>query len=256
MMRKIKLLCSVVLSAIIPMAYASTQAERIAELERIALYEESDDLDEGENEVIPTPDDAKKKFNLTDAQLLEDIKVLEKKYSISETNEEKRLCRNMAVLWMGGYGTTNEFQYLRSIMYDKYDYAQEYAIKTLIERTKLSNLLLPIATEVVTNKTVFSEELRRMTYCQLHCMCVKEYSSYVNNTNLHKRLSVFFLERAALEPDMMLYVDSVACDLNPSYRHSQQRRDNLARLRKPGLTGLPAQIYDAAQRDALSKEGE
>jgi hypothetical protein len=55
---------------------------------------------------------------------------------------------------------------------------------------------------------------------------------------------------------MTLYVDRVACDLNPSYRHSQQRRDNLARLRKPGLTGLPAQIYDAAQRDAQPKEGE
>jgi hypothetical protein len=39
-MRKIKLLCCVVLSAIMPSVYAATQAERIAELERIALYEE------------------------------------------------------------------------------------------------------------------------------------------------------------------------------------------------------------------------
>ena len=254
MMRKIKLLCCVVLSAIMPGVYAATQAERIAELERIALYEPSDWIDE--NEVIPTPDDAKKKFNLTNGQLLEDVKVLEKKYSVSETNEEKQLCRKMAVLWIGGYGTTNDYPYLRSIMYNKKDYAQEYAIKTLIERSKLSDLLLPIATEVVTNKTVFSEELRGMTYCQLHCMCVKEYSSYVNNTNLQKRLSAFFLERAALEPDMMLYVDRVACDLNPSYRHSQQRRDNLARLRPTGLTGEQAEIYDARQRDALPKEEE
>ena len=55
---------------------------------------------------------------------------------------------------------------------------------------------------------------------------------------------------------LALYVDEVTCRLNPTYRHSQQRRDNLAGLRKPGLTGLPAQIYDAAQRDALPKEGE
>ena len=255
-MKKIKLLCCVVLSVLMPGVYAATQAERIAELERIALYEQSDVIEDDEVEIIPTPADAKKKFNLTDAQLLEDIKILEKKYSVSETNEEKQLCRKMAVLWIGGYGTTNDYPYLRSIMYNKKDYAQEYAIKTLIERTKQSDLLLSIATEVVTNKTVFSEELRGMTYCQLHCMCVKEYSSYVNNTNLHKRLSAFFLERAAFEPDMMLYVDRVACDLNPTYRHSQQRRDNLARLRPTGLTGEQAEIYDARQRDALPKEGE
>ena len=255
-MKKIKLLCCVVLSALMPGVYAATQAERIAELERIALYEQSDVIEDDEVEIIPTPADAKKKFNLTDAQLLEDIKILEKKYSVAETNDEKRYCRKMAVLWLGWYGSTHDYSYVKSIMYNPNDYAQEYAIKTLIERTKQSDLLLSIATEVVTNKTVFSEELRGMTYCQLHCMCVKEYSSYVNNTNLHKRLSAFFLERAAFEPDMMLYVDRVACDLNPSYRHSQQRRDNLARLRPTGLTGEQAEIYDARQRDALPKEGE
>ena len=256
MMRKIKLLFCVVLSAIMPGVYAATQAERIAELERIALYEQSDVIEDDEVEIIPTPADAKKKFNLTDAQLLEDIKILEKKYSVAETNDEKRYCRKMAVLWLGWYGSTNDYSYVKSIMYNPNDYAQEYAIKTLIERTKQSDLLLSIATEVVTNKTVFSEELRGMTYCQLHCMCVKEYSSYVNNTNLHKRLSAFFLERAAFEPDMMLYVDRVACDLNPTYRHSQQRRDNLARLRPAGLTGEQAEIYDARQRDAQPKEDE
>ena len=255
-MKKIKLLCCVVLSAIMPGVYAATQAERIAELERIALYEQSDVIEDDEVEIIPTPADAKKKFNLTDAQLLEDIKILEKKYSVAETNDEKRYCRKMAVLWLGWYGSTNDYSYVKSIMYNPNDYAQEYAIKTLIERTKQSDLLLSIATEVVTNKTVFSEELRGMTYCQLHCMCVKEYSSYVNNTNLHKRLSAFFLERAAFEPDMMLYVDRVACDLNPTYRHSQQRRDNLARLRPAGLTGEQAEIYDARQRDAQPKEDE
>ena len=146
----------------IALLYAATQEERLAVLEYVALYEPSDWIDE--NEVIPTPADAKKKFNLTDAELYADIKAFEKKYSVTETNEEKRLCRKMAVLWIGGYGTTNDYPYLRSIMYNKKDYAQEYAIKTLIERTKLSDLLLPIATEVVTNKTVFSEELRRMTF--------------------------------------------------------------------------------------------
>ena len=44
----------------IALLYAATKEERIAELEYIALYEPSDWIDE--NEVIPTPDDAKKKL--------------------------------------------------------------------------------------------------------------------------------------------------------------------------------------------------
>ena len=239
----------------IALLYAATKEERIAELEYIALYEPSDWIDE--NEVIPTPADAKKKFNLTDAQLLEDIKAFEKKYSISETNEEKRLCRKMAVFWIGGYGTTNDYPYLRGIMYNKKDYAQEYAMRIMLEKTKLTNLLIPLANEIVTNKTVFSEGLRSLTYVTLADMCNAEYTnSYVNNAQIRSNIAAFFLERATSEVDSPLYVDEVACRLNPSYRHSQQRRDNLARLRKPGLTGLPAQIYDAAQRDAQPKEGE
>ena len=69
-----------------------------------------------------------------------------------------------------------------------------------------------------------------------------------------EKIAAFFFQRAALETDSMLYVDRVACDLNPSYRHSKQRRDNLARLRPAGLTGEQAEIYDAAQRDAQPKE--
>jgi hypothetical protein len=234
---------------------AATQEERIEELERIALYEPSDWIDE--NEVIPTPDDAKKKFNLTDVQLFSDIKTLEKKYSISETNDEKRFCRKMAVSWIGGYGTTNDFPYLRNIMYNKNDYAQENAMRILIEKTKLTNLLLPLANEVVTNKNVFSLGLRRITYVTLAKMCNgNSTNTYINSVLIRSNIAAFFLERAGLESDMMLYVDRVACDLNPSYRHSQQRRDNLAKLRPIGLTGEQAEIYDGRQRDALPKEEE
>jgi hypothetical protein len=234
---------------------AATQEERIEELERIALYEPSDWIDE--NEVIPTPDDAKKKFNLTDAQLFSDIKTLEKKYSISETNDEKRFCRKMAVSWIGGYGTTNDFPYLKNIMHNKNDYAQENAMRILIEKTKLTNLLLPLANEVVTNKNVFSLGLRRITYVTLAKMCNgNSTNTYINSPQIRSDIATFFLERAALETDAPLYIDEVACELNPSYRHSQQRRDNLARVRNPKLSGHPADLYDAAQRDALPKEEE
>ena len=230
--------------------FAATQEERIEELERIARYIPDDWIDENNPEVIPSPTDAKKKFNLTDEELFNDIMTLANKYSIAETNNENRICRQIAVLWVGSYGTTNDFKYLRTIMHNPNDYAQEYAIKILIEKTKLTELLIPIAYEIVTNKIVISKSLRSLAYSQLHSMCIKEYSSYVENTNLHSKIASFFLDRASQEVDSPLYVDQVACELNPSYRHSQQRRDNLARLRPVGLTGEEADIYNYRQRDA------
>jgi hypothetical protein len=163
----------------------------------------------------------------------------------------------MAVSWIGGYGTTNDFPYLRNIMYNKNDYAQENAMRILIEKTKLTNQLIPLANEVVTNKNVFSLGLRRITYVTLAKMCNgNSTNTYINSPQIRSDIATFFLERAGLESDMMLYVDRVACDLNPSYRHSQQRRDNLAKLRPIGLTGEQAEIYDGRQRDALPKEEE
>jgi hypothetical protein len=234
---------------------AATQEERIEELERIALYEPSDWIDE--NEVIPTPDDAKKKFNLTDAQLYNDILALANKYTISETNQENRVCRSIAVGWVGYYGTTNALPYLRNIMYNKNDYAQRHSMTIVLHKMKLTNLLIPIANDIVTNKTVFSMGLRGLAYTTLADMCNSEYTNtYINSAQIRSNIATFFLERAALETDEPLYVDRVACDLNPSYRHSQQRRDNLAKLRPIGLTGEQAEIYDGRQRDALPKEEE
>ena len=57
-------------------------------MEYVALYEPSDWIDE--NEVIPTPDDAKKKFNLTDAELYADMNETEVKNLIDELDS---LCR-------------------------------------------------------------------------------------------------------------------------------------------------------------------
>ena len=51
--------------------FAATQEERLLALEDVALYKSSDWIDE--NEIIPTPLDVKKKFNLTDENLYLDI---------------------------------------------------------------------------------------------------------------------------------------------------------------------------------------
>ena len=237
----------------IALLYAATKEERIAELEYIALYEPSDWIDE--NEVVPTPEDAKKKFTLTDADFYLDIMFLANKYSNTETNKERRICRSSAIGWLGVYGSTNDLPFLASIKTNKLDYAQEAAIFATLNISKRENSFISTAREVVTNTNLYSKGVRGLIYCHLHNMCKKE-NVYVADELVRDRIAAFFLERAALEEDSSLYVDRVACDLNPTYRHSQQRRDNLARLRPAGLTGEQAEIYDARQRDAQPKEDE
>ena len=233
--------------------FAATQEERLAELEYVALYEPSDWIDE--NEVIPKPDDVKKKFNLTDIELYTDIMLLACKYSNTETNKEKRICRSSAIGWLGGYGSTNDLSFLAAIRTNNVDYAQEAAVFATLHILKSGDLFIPMVRDVVTNTNVYSTGLRRLVYCHLHNMCKKEnIYVYVSDGLVRDRIAAFFLERAAVEHDGPLNVDEVACKLNPSYRHSQQRRDNLAKLRKPNLTGLAAKLYDEAQRDALPKE--
>ena len=237
--------------------YSATQDERIKALEGVALYIPSDNLPENpeDEEDIPTPSDVKRRFNISDSQLLQDIMLMTQRYSKCETNEEKRLCRSYAVLWLGGYGTTNNLSYLYSIMHDNTDYAQENALFAVIHLTKKSDSFFPMLHNVMTNRAVFAESLRTSVYVHLHAWSNKKYSRrYIDDPVFQARNAEFFLKRAALEDDCMLYVDRVACELNPSYRHSQQRRDNLAKLRPAGLTGEQAEIYDARQRDALPNE--
>ena len=239
--------------------YSATQEERLTALEGVALYIPSDDLpdDLSEMKEPPSPSDIKSRFNLTDAQLLQDIIAMTQRYSKSETNEDKRICRSSAVLWLGGYGTTNNLPYLRSIMYDNTDYAQRNALFSVINITMKTDGLFPMLHSVMTNKTVFSEGLRSSVCYQMHAWCDKKGSSgYIEDPVLHARVAAFFLERAGLEDGFTLYVDQGACELNPTYKHSQKRRENLAKLRKPNLTGLPAKLYDEAQRDALPKESK
>ena len=235
--------------------FATNQVQRLEELENISLFLPSDDL--SVEEEIPTPLIVKQKYNLTNDQLLTDILTLTRKYSLSETNEEKKMVRDIAIGWIGMYGTTNNLPYLANIMTNSSDYAQQSAIGASMALLKHSSLFVPLIKNVVTNNIIYSYGDRQRVYIIAYRMCKKnESDDYIDDSTLHARIASFFLEQAAVERDFTLFVDRVACELNPTYKHSQQRRDNLARLRKPGLTGLPAQIYDAAQRDAQPKEEE
>ena len=248
-----KMMVNIVFFAFVFSAYAATKEERLDELERIAAYEPSDMLDE--HEEVPNPDDAKKKFGLTDVQLYEDILDLTKRYSVSETNAVKKLYRATAVYWLGFYGSTNDLSYLNTFLTNSVDSAQESAMFAVLNIALPTDLYISTARSIVTNRVVFSKGLRDLTYCSLHKKCMRgKSSSYIDDPALHARIAAFFLERAGLEDGCTLYVDQVACELNPTYKYSQERRENLAKLRKPNLTGLPAKLYDEAQRDALPKE--
>jgi hypothetical protein len=252
---KEKIFISIILMSNVFALYATNQVERVAELEVISLIEPADDLTR--EFVLPTPLDVKKKYNITDIQLRQDIEMLTKKYNAQETNEQNRLSRTISVCWLGLYGTTNNLAYLKTIMDNPNDYAQEAAMESCVELLKMTPELIPLVRDVATNRVCYSVELKKRSYRILQGLSVPGLSpAYISNMNVRVRIASYFLERAAEEEDSILYVDQVACELNPSYRHSQQRRDNLARLRKPELTGLPAQIYDAAQRDAQPKESK
>ena len=233
-------------------AYATNRVQRLEMLENISLFIPSDNLDE---RVEPdTPLLVKEKYNLTDAQLLDDILFLTRKYSVSETNEEKRMARDVAVGWIGFYGTTNNLSYLESIRTNSSDYAQHSAIRATINLLKKTPSFISFVRDVVTNDITYSYGDRRWVYIIAYRICKKgEGEDYIDDSHVHSRIATFFREQAAVEKDFTLFVDRVACELNPSYRHSQARRDNLAKLRPQGLTGEPAAIYDGRQRDAEGK---
>lgn len=241
-----------IISCLVFKAYATNRVQRLEMLEIISTTLPSDNLDERVE--TDTPLLVKEKYNLTDEQLLDDILFLTRKYSVSETNEEKRMARDVAVGWIGCYGTTNNLPYLASIMTNSIDYAQHSAICASINLLNKTQLFIPLIRSVVTNNVVYSHGDRQWVYIVSYGMCTKGRSDeYIDDPVLHSRIATFFREQAAVEKDFTLFIDRVACELNPSYRHSQARRDNLAKLRPQGLTGEPAAIYDGRQRDAEGK---
>jgi hypothetical protein len=209
-----------------------------------------------ENEDYKSPETyVQEKYEMTDSELLSDIIALSQRYTIAETNDEKRVVRNASIRLMGYYASTNELAYLSSIWNNNNDYSQYDALKVAMAISKNSDKMWEIVNTIFASINKFSKEIKFGVYSSLATF--SEIATTNSFLDVRKgRIAAFFLERAGLESDMMLYVDRVACDLNPSYRHSQQRRDNLAKLRPIGLTGEQAEIYDGRQRDALPKEEE
>ena len=234
-------------------AFGDVREERLSDLANICAFIPSDNLDAAVPE--PTPDDVIVKYHVTTNVVVEDLKEIVRRSNIAETNFYAQVPRQSAVSFIGQYGSTNDLPYLRSIMTNSSDYAQQAAVGAGISILEHSQELIQFARDVITNNAIYSVGIRRWTNCLLLDMCSEGRSdSYIDDPPQHARIAAFFIERAAVDTERPLGADACACILNPWYRHSQQRRDNLAALRPPGLTGKPAELYDAAQADAAQED--
>ena len=227
-------------------------AERLEELERICAYEPGCDL--RMPEIVPTPDDIIEKYQISTNQLVADLKTIAARHSLGEQDAIKRRTRSIAVANIGKYSGTNELAFLETIMTNSSDYAQQCAIGAGIIILKHSPELIDLERKIVSNAAI-CDRLRAWTCAQLVYMCNEEMiGNYIDDPAQHARIAAFFVEQAGANRELAITMDKKACELNPWYRHSQQRRDNLARLRPIGLTGKPAELYDAAQADAAQED--
>ena len=230
-------------------AFADSDDERLRALRNVCSFIPSDDL--SEEDIEPTPDDIIRKYHVTTNDVLQDLKVIVSQNDAAVTNFYAQVRRSSAITWIGQYGTTNDLSYLATIMTNSADYAQDAAVGASMAILQHSPKLIDFARGIVTNRDIYSMDIRRSVHCGLLAMCTEgESDGYIDDPAQHARIAAFFLEWAAVDNEEPLGADKSACRLNPSYRHSQQRRNNLAALRPPNLTGKPAELYDAAQADA------
>ena len=255
-----------ILTALVSVGQAATgtQAERLDAFEQCSfvVFDNTADFDSQPEAVQSRPpeDYVRERFQLSSDELLGDILALSRRYSSSETNDEKRVARMFAVELIGRYGSTNNLAYLSTIWRNPADYAQVSALESAMTIVQDKPALLEIARDVFSPTNSFSATFRSAVYARLHSYASDGELS-LSDESQKSLIAEFFLERAATEREVdILYVDRVACQLNPSYRHSQQRRHNLAAARPATLTGRPAELYDARQRDAMegdrNAEGE
>ena len=231
-----------------------TQKERLEELEYMISVPMSGEDFEDEN-YKPPEVYYMERFSLTKAELLLDIIELSRKYGILQTNEQKRVVRNTAIRTMERYSSTNELEYLSTIWKNNNDFSQRDGLKAALSIARDSSNMWGIIDYVFCATNNLPSSLKFATYGSLVAFSRVAMTNSLQEVQRGK-IAAFFLKRAAVEEENTMYVDRVACELNPSYRHSQQRRDNLARLRPPGLTGEQADIYNFRERDALPKEAK
>ena len=241
-------------------AMTGTQEERLDALEYCSRITHDNLVDyqamDQQTKLLLSEDSVRRRYQMTHDELLCDIRALVRRYSPAETNRQKRSCREHAIMLVGRYGSTNDLEFLSGIWGNNDDYAQRTALGTAMSLARNSEILFDISKEVLTNSTYVAspKRMRNRVYTTLYSFASPGEDRLTNEVQV-ARIASFFLERAAEERnDSILFVDWASYMLTPSYRHSQQRRDNLAAARPPALTGRRAELYDAAQRDAAQED--
>ena len=260
-MKTLNTVAAILVLACSATAFAADRSEWMRELEKVCSFIPSDRIRFDAGRVDPSPDDVKAKYGLSDAEIVDGLDEIATRLWPIATNRFQMATRGRAVCWIGKYGTTNDIGRLSSAITNSNDYAQGAAVSACLRMLYMSPELIHTARGVVTNDVMFSERLRVGVYVQLSGMLeFPDSECHVKDEAQRARIAAFFKERAAVERSDTLFIDACACNHVPSYRHSQQRRDNLAALRPPDLTGRRAELYDAAQRDAAegdrNAEGE
>ena len=250
MNRKYIIFPMLALSALPALSANETNLVRIAELEGICGAPPSCNVEDQIHD--PTPTNIIVKYGISRRQLVDDLIFISNKYSANETNEDNRTVRDMAICYVGQYGDTNDLPFLSVIVTNRADYAQESATMASLALLKHSPELINMVNDILTNQTCFSRGIRGWSISYLLQICEEGDAEYVDDSTQRARIASYFLNKAcAGDFTDYLFVDRCACEMNPSYRHSQTRRDNLARNRPPNLTGRQAELYDARQRDAM-----
>lgn len=230
-------------------AAKGSSEERIAALEEIVTWPP---CCSNEDDYVPPEEDVRLRYELTRDEFLQDLLTLANKYDRNETNEYHRLARKLAVANVSVYGGTNELPYLSAIWHDSQDYAQREALLGAMFINAHSEDVFDIANEVLTNATSFSISLREAVYLRLGNYFWYDATAVQEQKN---RIANYFLSRVDLEREhIYAFLDREVCEMFPSYRHSQRRRDNLAAVYDPTLTGAPKEIYEARVRDAQPVE--
>ena len=189
-------------------------------------------------------------YEMTADEMVQDLIALSLKYGVDETNAAHRAARQFAVGRLAYYQATNQLEYLTTIWRTPQDYAQKDAVVAAMGMCKGGEGLFDIANEVVTNAAAFPAAVRSAVYLRLYSYYSRGCEADVPQVQ-KDRIAAYFLSRVDLERDpIYAFLDGKVCEMFPSYRHSQRRRDNLAAVYDPTLTGAPKEVYEARVRDA------
>ena len=193
-----------------------------------------------------------------------------KSISIEEarTNREKCAERRHALCMIGELGGTNCIEYLSTIWRTPKSQAGCDAMSAalhIVARTGMPHAITNLAERIIA-APVFLDEARlqnvslhvRGLKCELYmllgCMLEGDYGWGMVHLSEEQRMEVrkFLVKRACIETGNVGHVvDTYASKVDPAYRHSQLRRDNLESLRADfEMSGSRMKFVKKAQQDA------